>query len=230
MRSASRFIRWGPVYAALIEGRLLLPLIRPMCRLLETCGENCELPDQLIHLTCQKTERAVQPAPITVDLGYHRDAARLNGFFYYLYVILDVFRGFVVGWMIAYCEGSTLATRLIEQLPEAEISRGELTVRWLRCSVSLNGRVRIAIARLCVARNENLRGEHFCAWSYAVSTVEFELEQVHQQPPRGQDSASATADSSELLTEARFSARRDLWPAAFEAVNSCNPPAPSGNI
>ena len=33
---------------------------------------------------------------------------------YYLYVILDVFSRYVVGWMIAYRESAELAKRLIE--------------------------------------------------------------------------------------------------------------------
>ena len=48
---------------------------------------------------------------------------------YYLYVILDVFSRYVVGWMIAYRESAELAKRLIEHTCRAQnITPGQLTV------------------------------------------------------------------------------------------------------
>ena len=38
---------------------------------------------------------------------------------HYLYVIMDIYSRYVVGWMVADRENSALAGRLIQELPEA---------------------------------------------------------------------------------------------------------------
>jgi putative transposase len=49
--------------------------------------------------------------------------------YFYLYVILDIFSRYVVGWMVAHREQQALAKRLIEQSCEKQrIQPGELTV------------------------------------------------------------------------------------------------------
>jgi putative transposase len=49
--------------------------------------------------------------------------------YYYLYVILDIFSRYVTGWMVASCEQSALAKRLIqESCNKQNITKGQLTV------------------------------------------------------------------------------------------------------
>src|SRR5208337_3506494 len=49
--------------------------------------------------------------------------------YFYLYVILDVFSRYVVGWMAAYRETAALASRLIEETCLKQgIQKGRLTV------------------------------------------------------------------------------------------------------
>ena len=49
--------------------------------------------------------------------------------YYHLYVIIDVFSRFVVGWMVAHRELSSLAQKLIEQTCEKQnIQPGQLTI------------------------------------------------------------------------------------------------------
>jgi putative transposase len=49
--------------------------------------------------------------------------------YFYLYVILDIFSRYVVGWMIAHCEQAALAKRLIkDSCAKQEIEHGQLTV------------------------------------------------------------------------------------------------------
>ena len=51
-----------------------------------------------------------------VVLGYHAAArAEEVGCYYYLYVIMDIYSRYVVGWMVADRENSALAGRLIQQ-------------------------------------------------------------------------------------------------------------------
>ena len=85
-----------------------------MYRLLETHGESRERRDQLIHPVYQKPELLATAA----NQLWSWDITKLRGpakwTCYHLYVILDVFSRFVVGWMIAYRESAELAKRLID--------------------------------------------------------------------------------------------------------------------
>jgi len=53
----------------------------------------------------------------------------------------------------------------------------------------LKGKSALAMARLC-GKERNFTGEHFWARGYAVSTVGFELEQVHQYIREQQDAGA----------------------------------------
>ena len=50
-----------------------------------------------------------------VVLGYHAAARPKKWSYYYLYVIMDIYSRYVVGWMVADRENSALAGRLIQQ-------------------------------------------------------------------------------------------------------------------
>ena len=82
--------------------------------MLEARGESRERRDQLTHPPYQKPELpATKPNQL-----WSWDITKLRGpvkwTHYNLYVILDVFNRFVVGWMIAYREKGKLAKRLID--------------------------------------------------------------------------------------------------------------------
>ena len=102
------------VYAALLDEGQFHCSIRTMYRLLETHGESRERRDQL-------SSSAVSEAGVTghpANQLWSWDITKLRGpvkwTCYHLYVILDVFSRYVVGWMIAYRESAELAKRLIE--------------------------------------------------------------------------------------------------------------------
>ena len=57
--------------------------------------------------TSRKTGRALRPDPYTKLLG------PATWTYFYLYVILDVFSRYVVGWMVAHAEQAVLAERLL---------------------------------------------------------------------------------------------------------------------
>ena len=102
------------VYAALLDEGPFHCSIRTLYRLLETCGESRERRDQLTHPPYQKPELLATQA----NQLWSWDITKLRGpakwTCYHLYVILDVFSRFVVGWMIAYRESAELAKRLID--------------------------------------------------------------------------------------------------------------------
>ena len=117
------------VFAALLDEGRYHCSIRTMYRLLAQRGENRERRDQLMHPPYQKPELlATGPNQL-----WSWDITKLRGpvkwTFFCLYVILDVFSRYAVGWMIAYRESSTLAQRLIEHSCLSQnIRPGQLTI------------------------------------------------------------------------------------------------------
>jgi putative transposase len=117
------------VHATLLdEGRYLCSL-RTMYRLLGSRDEVRERRNQLRHPR-YKTPELLATGPNQV---WSWDITKLLGpvkwSYYYLYVILDIFSRYVVGWLVAQRESATLAQRLIDATcTKQEVRRGELTL------------------------------------------------------------------------------------------------------
>jgi putative transposase len=103
------------VYAALLDQGRYLCSIRTMYRILDQQQEVRERRDQLRHPTYHKPQ-LVATAPNQV---WSWDITKLLGpakwTYYHLYVILDIFSRYVVGWMLASRESDHLAERLIRE-------------------------------------------------------------------------------------------------------------------
>jgi len=114
---SERFIDAAPaqVHATLLEEDSYLCSPRTMYRILAESGEVRERRDQLQHPRYARPE-LVATAPKQV---WSWDITKLKGpvklVYFYLYVILDIFSRYVVGWMIAEAENAGLAEQLIEQ-------------------------------------------------------------------------------------------------------------------
>ena len=116
---SERFVDAPPaqVHATLLEEGSYLCSPRTMYRILARSGsgEVRERRDQLQHPRYARPE-LVATAPNQV---WSWDITKLKGpvklCYFYLYVILDIFSRYVVGWMIAEAENAGLAERLIEQ-------------------------------------------------------------------------------------------------------------------
>jgi putative transposase len=128
---SERFVDQSPqeVYATLLDEGTFLCSIRTMYRILADHAEVRERRNQLRHPNYQKPELL---ATGTNQL-WSWDITKLHGpakwTYYYLYVILDVFSRYVVGWMVAHGESATLAERLIEQTTQKQqIQPGQLTI------------------------------------------------------------------------------------------------------
>ena len=110
-----RFVDLAPpqVYARLLEEGRYLCSIRTMYRLLAANHEVRERRAVASHPVYTKPE-LLATGPNEV---WSWDITKLKGpvkwTYYYLYVILDIFSRYVVGWMIAERESATLAQRLI---------------------------------------------------------------------------------------------------------------------
>jgi putative transposase len=129
--NSERFMDQPPrqVYATLIDEGTYLCSVRTMYRILGAEGQVRERRDQLRHPTYQRPE-LVATAPNQV---WSWDITKLLGpekwTYFYLYVILDIFSRYVVGWMVAPNESAHLAQRLITETCEKQnVVPGQLTI------------------------------------------------------------------------------------------------------
>jgi len=126
-----RFVDLAPpqVYAQLLEEGRYLCSIRTMYRLLAANDEVRERRAVASHPVYTKPELlATSPNRL-----WSWDITKLKGpakwTYYYLYVILDIFSRYVVGWMIARRESAALAKRLIDETcDKQQIVKDQLTL------------------------------------------------------------------------------------------------------
>ena len=119
---SERFVDRTPaeVYSALLDEGTYLCSIRTMYRILSDAEEVRERRNQLRHPNYKKPE-LLATGPNQV---WSWDITKLLGpakwSYFYLYVILDIFSRYVVGWMVASREGADLAKRLIAETVEKQ--------------------------------------------------------------------------------------------------------------
>src|SRR5256712_2659285 len=126
-----RFVDLAPaeVYATLLDEGEYLCSERTMYRVLAAQHEVRDRRDQLRHPRYAVPELlARRPNEL-----WSWDITKLLGpakwTYFYLYVMLDVFSRYVVGWMVAHRESATLAERFIhETCARQEIRRDQLTM------------------------------------------------------------------------------------------------------
>jgi len=126
-----RFVDLPPaeVYATRLDAGTYVCSPRTMYRILHEHAEVRERRRQLRHPRYQAPELlATQPNQL-----WSWDITKLKGpvkwTYFYLYVILDVFSRYVVGWMAALRESATLAQRLIEETCARQgIAQDQLTI------------------------------------------------------------------------------------------------------
>jgi putative transposase len=128
---SERFSDKAPVevYATLIDEGVYLCSIRTMHRILAENGGLKERRNQLRHPQYKKPE-LLATGPNQV---WSWDITKLLGpvkwTYFHLYVILDIFSRYVVGWMVAPRETAELAKRLIaETCAKQGIVAGDLTI------------------------------------------------------------------------------------------------------
>lgn len=128
---SDRFVDKAPseVWAALMDEGIYLCSIRTMYRILAVSGEVRERRNQLIHPAYKKPELLATAS----NQVWSWDITKLLGpqkwVYFQLYVIVDIFSRYVVGWMLAHRESATLAGRLIEETAVKQgIVEGQLTI------------------------------------------------------------------------------------------------------
>jgi putative transposase len=153
-----RFVDLAPaeVYATLLDEQTYICSIRTMYRILAANQEVKERRNQLRHPTYAAPELlATQPNQL-----WSWDITKLLGpakwTYYYLYVILDVFSRYVVGWMLAYRESARLAEKLIASSCERQgIEAGQLTIHADRGSSMRSKTVAMLLADLGVTKSHS---------------------------------------------------------------------------
>jgi len=144
------------VYATLLDEKQYLCSVRTMYRILEENREVRERRDQLRHPRYTAPELlATRPNEL-----WSWDITKLLGpakwTYFYLYVILDVFSRYVVGWTVAYRELASIAERLIaETCGRQGIEPGQLTVHADRGSSMTSKPVAFLLADLGVTKTHS---------------------------------------------------------------------------
>ena len=144
------------VYATLIDEGIYLCSIRTMHRILAQNGELKERRNQLRHLQYKKPELlATGPNQVwTWDITKLLGPAKWT--YFHLYVILDIFSRYVVGWMVAPRETAELARRLIADTCEKQgIVPGTLTIHADRGTSMTSKPVALLMADLGVTKTHS---------------------------------------------------------------------------
>ena len=155
---SERFVDLSPaeVYASLLDEGTYLCSIRTMYRILATEHEVRERRNIARHPNYARPELlATGPKQV-----WSWDITKLLGpskwTYYYLYVIIDVFSRYVVGWMIAPAESAALAERLIaETCAKEDIEPGQLTLHADRGSSMTSKPVALLLADLGVTKTHS---------------------------------------------------------------------------
>ena len=155
---SARFVDLSPaeVWATLLDEGVYLGSESTFYRLLRQAGEVRERRAQATHPAKVKPE-LVAHAPTEV---WSWDITKLLGpakwTYYYLYVILDIFSRYVVGWMVASRESATLAEVLIRQTCAKQgIDRDQLTIHADRGSSMTSKPVAFLLADLGITQSHS---------------------------------------------------------------------------
>jgi putative transposase len=155
---ADRFADAAPaeVWATLLDEGTYLGSLSTFYRLLRAAGESRDRRAQATH------PAAVNPELIATGPNqvWSRDITKLHGpakwTYYYLYVIMDIYSRYAVGWMLATRESAVLAEKLIAATAAKQrISRGQLTLHADRGSSMTSKPVAFLLADLGVIQSHS---------------------------------------------------------------------------
>jgi putative transposase len=155
---SERFLDQAPaeVYAALLDEGIYHCSVRTMYRLLDAEGEIRERRKQARHPVYTRPELLAKGPNELWSWDITKLLGPAKWTYYYLYVILDVFSRYVVGWMLATRESAALAERLIgETLDKQGIPAGQLTIHADRGSSMTSKPVAFLLADLGVTKTHS---------------------------------------------------------------------------
>ena len=156
--NSDRFVDCAPstIYATLLDEGVYLASVRTMYRVLANAGQSRERRLQSAHPAYAKPELlATRPNEVwSWDITKLKGPAKWTCF--HLYVILDIFSRYVVGWLIAPKESAQLAMHLIsETIAKHHISPDSLTLHADRGSSMRSKPVAALLVDLDVAKSHS---------------------------------------------------------------------------
>jgi len=155
---SERFVDVAPaeVWATLLDEGIYLGSISTFYRVLRAHGESRERRAQATHPATLKPELfATEPNRV-----WSWDITKLAGpakwSYFYLYVVIDIYSRYVVGWMVASRESALLAELLIHQTcTKQAISRDQLSLHADRGSSMTSKPVAFLLADLGVTQSHS---------------------------------------------------------------------------
>jgi len=156
--NSERFQDLAPreVYAELLDEGRYVCSISTMYRILAKHAEVRERRNQLRHPVYHKPELlATRPNQVwSWDITELRGPSK--GVYYHLYVIIDIYSRYVVGWLIAEVESAALAEQLIAATCAKQgVQRAQLTLHADRGSPMIAKTVAVLLADLGVAKSHS---------------------------------------------------------------------------
>jgi putative transposase len=158
MLHSERFADTAPAeaWAVLLDEGIYLGSVSTYYRVLREAGESRERRAQATHPAAVKPELAAAGP----DQVWSWDITKLHGpakwTCYYLYVILDIYSRYAVGWMVATRESAALAEKLIAATCGKQgIGRGQLTIHADRGSSMTSKPVALLLADLGVTQSHS---------------------------------------------------------------------------
>lgn len=155
---SDRFVDKSPaqIWATLLDEKKYYCSVKTMYRILNANKEVKERRALTRHVNYSKPELlATQPNQV-----WSWDITKLKGpvkwTYFYLYVILDIFSRYVVGWMVAECESSELAKKLIsESCDKQNINPQQLTLHADRGSSMKSKAVALLLSDLGITKTHS---------------------------------------------------------------------------
>jgi putative transposase len=183
--NSERFANCAPttIYATLLDEGIYLGSVRTMYRLLADAGQTVERRAQRLHPAYAKPELlATDPNQVwSWDITKLKVPSKWTCF--HLYVILDIFSRYVVGWIIAPRESAELAEKLIaDTVAKQAITPGTLTLH--------------------ADRGSSMRSK-----PVAALLVDLEVAKSHSQPYVSDDNPFSEAQFKTLKYRPEFPAR-----------------------
>lgn len=155
---SERFIDMSPpsVYATLLDEGIYLASVPTMYRILHSVNEVRERRRVAVHPPYVKPELVAWRPNMIWSWDITKLLGPVKWTYYYLYVILDIFSRYVVGWMVARHERAALAERLLaDSIRKQGVDRDQLTIHADRGSSMASKPVAFLLADLGVTKSHS---------------------------------------------------------------------------
>jgi putative transposase len=144
------------VYATLLDEGTYLCSERTMYRLLAQADEVRERRDLARHPAYHRPELLAERPNEVWSWDITKLLGPVKWTYFYLYVVLDIYSRYVVGWMVAHRESAELARRLIEESAAKQaIPPGQLTVHADRGSSMRSKPVALLLSDLGITKSHS---------------------------------------------------------------------------